>query len=92
MEHQRFEGERNTRCVSTLRVGQVARQALTRRSSFSSEVSGRYGIARGGWVRLIVTIRTNLRLSNLPIVIEMVEDSEHIERIPSKLDEMVAAA
>ena len=31
-----------------------------------------------------------LRLSqDLPIVIEMVEDSEHIERILPKLDEMV---
>ncbi len=95
MEHQRFEGERTLMRVhigeSDKWHGKPLYQAIVelfRREGFSG-VTVLRGVGGYGSSSRYHTDKI-LRLSqDLPIVIEMVEDSAHIERILPKLDEMV---
>ena len=95
MQHQRFEGERTLMRIhieeSDRWHGKLLYQAIVelfRREGFSG-VTVLRGVGGYGSSSRYHTDKV-LRLSqDLPIVIEMVEDSEHIERILPKLDEMV---
>ncbi len=95
MEHQRFEGERTLMRIhigeSDRWQGQSLHHALVellRKEGFSGATVTR-GIAGFGSASLLHTEKI-LRLSqDLPIVIEVVEYAERIERILPRLDEMV---
>lgn len=95
MEHQRFEGERT---LMRIHVGESDRWQhkplyqsiveLCRREGFSG-VTVLRGVGGYGSSSRYHT-ENILRLSrDLPVVIEVVEDAERIERILPRLDEMV---
>lgn len=95
MEHQRFEGERT---LMRIHIGESDRWGgkalhdalveLFRREGFSG-VTVLRGVAGFGSASLVHTEKI-LRLSqDLPIIIEVVEYTERIERVLSQLDEMV---
>jgi len=95
MEHQRFEGERTLMRIhigeSDKWQGRSLYQAiveLLRREHFSGATVLR-GVAGYGSSSRYHTDKI-LRLSqDLPIVIEVVEDSQRIEEVLPRLDEMV---
>jgi len=95
MEHRRFEGERTLMRIhigeSDKWQGKSLHQAiveLLRREHFSGATVLR-GVGGYGSSSRYHTDKI-LRLSqDLPIVIEVVEDSERIEQILPRLDEMV---
>ena len=95
MERQRFEGERTLMRIhigeSDKWQGKTLHQAiveLLRREHFSGATVLR-GVAGYGSSSRYHTDKI-LRLSqDLPVVIEVVEDSERIEQILPRLDEMV---
>jgi PII-like signaling protein len=95
MEHQRFEGERTLMRIhigeSDKWKGQLLYQAiveLLRREGFSGATVLR-GIAGYGSTSVYHTEKI-LRLSeDLPVVLEVVEFSERIEKILPQLDEMI---
>lgn len=95
MEHERFEGERTLMRIhigeSDKWEGKPLYQALIemfRREGFSG-VTVLRGVGGYGSSSRYHTEKI-LRLSqDLPILIEVIEDSERIERILPKLDEMV---
>jgi PII-like signaling protein len=95
MEHQRFEGERT---LMRIHIGESDRwqgsplyEALIQ--LFRREGLSGVTVLRGvGGYGSASRYHTNkiLRLSqDLPIVLEVVEDAERIERILPKLDEMI---
>ncbi len=95
MEHQRFEGERT---LMRIHIGESDRWQgsplyealikLFRREGFSGATVLR-GVAGYGSTSRLHTDKI-LRLSqDLPIVIEVIENSDRIEQILPKLDEMV---
>ncbi|MBZ5515961.1 MAG: DUF190 domain-containing protein [Acidobacteriia bacterium] len=95
MEHQKFEGERT---LMRIHIGESDKwQArplyeaivkLFRRENFSG-VTVLRGVGGYGSTSRYHTEKI-LRLSqDLPIVIELVEDTERIERILPQLDEMI---
>jgi len=95
MEHQRFEGERT---LMRIHIGESDRWQgsplyealikLFRQEGFSG-VTVLRGVAGYGSTSRLHTVKI-LRLSqDLPIILEIVEDSERIEHILPKLDEMV---
>ncbi len=95
MEHQRFEGERT---LMRIHIGESdkwqgrplyeAIVKLFRRENFSG-VTVLRGVGGYGSASRYHTEKI-LRLSqDLPIVIELVEDTERIERILPQLDEMI---
>ncbi len=95
MEHQRFEGERT---LMRIHIGESDRWQgsplyeglikLFRREGFSG-VTALRGVAGYGSASRLHTDKI-LRLSqDLPIVLEVIEDSERVEHILPKLDEMV---
>lgn len=96
MEHQRFEGERT---LMRIHIGESDRWEhkplheaiveLFRREGFSG-VTVLRGVAGYGSTSHLHTDKI-LRLSqDLPIVIEVVEYTERIEKILPRLDEMVS--
>jgi hypothetical protein len=95
MEHQRFEGERTLMRVhvgeSDKWEGKSLSQALIelfRREGFSG-VTVLRGVAGFGSASRVHTDKI-LRLSqDLPVVLEVVEYSERIEKILPRLDEMI---
>src|SRR5437899_6744512 len=95
MQNERLEGERRLMCIyiseSDKWQGKLLYEALVelfRREGFSG-VTVLRGVGGYGSSSRYHTDKI-LRLSqDLPIVIEMVEDPAHIERILPKLDEMV---
>jgi uncharacterized protein len=95
MEHQKFEGERTLMRIhigeSDKWEGKALYQAiveLLRREHFSGATVLR-GVGGYGSSSRYHTDKI-LRLSqDLPVVIEVVEDSERIEQILPKLDQMV---
>lgn len=95
MEHERFEGERTLMRVhigeSDKWHGKALYEALVelfRREGLSGATVLR-GVAGYGSTSRYHTDKI-LRLSqDLPIVVEVVEDSERVERILPKLDEMI---
>ncbi len=95
MEHQKFEGERTLMRIhigeSDTWKGKALYQAiveLLRRENFSGATVLR-GVGGYGSSSHYHTDKI-LRLSqDLPIVIEVVEDSQRIEEVLPKLDEMV---
>jgi hypothetical protein len=95
MEHQRFEGERTLMRIhigeSDRWEGKALHDALVaffRREGFYG-VTVLRGVAGFGSASRVHTDKI-LRLSqDLPIVIEVVEYSERIERILPRLDEMI---
>lgn len=95
MEHQKFEGERTLMRIhigeSDKWKGKALYQAiveLLRRENFSGATVLR-GVGGYGSSSHYHTDKI-LRLSqDLPIVIEVVEDSQRIEEVLPKLDEMV---
>jgi len=95
MEHQRFEGERT---LARIHIGESDRWEhkplyeaiveLFRKEGFSG-VTVLRGVAGYGSASRLHTDKV-LRLSqDLPIVIEVVEYAERIEKILPRLDEMV---
>jgi PII-like signaling protein len=95
MEHQKFEGERT---LMRIHIGESDRWQgkplyeaivqLFRRENFSG-VTVLRGVGGYGSASRYHTDKI-LRLSqDLPIVIELVEDTERVERILPKLDEMI---
>lgn len=95
MEHERFEGERT---LMRIHIGESDRWhgkllyeaivELFRREGFSGATVLR-GVGGYGSTSRYHTDKI-LRLSqDLPIVVELVEDPERIERILPKLDEMI---
>ena len=95
MEHERFEGERTLMRIhigeSDKWHGKALHDALVdlfRREGLSGATVLR-GVGGYGSTSRIHTDKL-LRLSqDLPIVVEVVEDAERIERILPKLDEMI---
>jgi hypothetical protein len=95
VEHERFEGERTLMRVhigeSDKWHGKALYEALVelfRREGLSGATVLR-GVAGYGSTSRYHTDKI-LRLSqDLPIVVEVVEDSERVERILPKLDEMI---
>ncbi|HEY4580181.1 MAG TPA: DUF190 domain-containing protein [Candidatus Acidoferrales bacterium] len=95
MEHERFEGERTLMRIhigeSDKWHGRLLYEALVelfRREGLSGATVLR-GVAGYGSTSRYHTDKI-LRLSqDLPIVVEVVEDSERVERILPKLDEMI---
>jgi PII-like signaling protein len=95
MEHERFEGERTLMRIhigeSDKWHGRTLYDALVElfRSEGLSGATVLRGVAGYGSTSRYHTDKL-LRLSqDLPIVVEVVEDSERIERILPKLDEMI---
>ena len=95
MEHERFEGERTLMRIhigeSDKWHGKLLYEALVelfRREGFSGATVLR-GVGGYGSTSRYHTDKI-LRLSqDLPIVVELVEDPERIEKILPKLDEMI---
>jgi PII-like signaling protein len=95
MEHERFEGERTLMRIhigeSDKWHGKLLYEAIVelfRREGFSGATVLR-GVGGYGSTSRYHTDKI-LRLSqDLPIVVELVEDPERIERILPKLDEMI---
>ena len=95
MEHERFEGERTLMRIhigeSDKWHGKLLYEAIVelfRREGFSGATVLR-GVGGYGSTSRYHTDKI-LRLSqDLPIVVELVDDSERIERILPKLDEMI---
>jgi PII-like signaling protein len=95
MEHERFEGERTLMRIhigeSDKWHGKLLYEALVeffRREGFSGATVLR-GVGGYGSTSRYHTDKI-LRLSqDLPIVVELVEDPERIERVLPKLDEMI---
>jgi len=95
VEHERFEGERTLMRIhigeSDKWHGRLLYEALVelfRREGLSGATVLR-GVAGYGSTSRYHTDKI-LRLSqDLPIVVEVVEDSERVERILPKLDEMI---
>ena len=95
MEHDKFEGERTLMRIhigeSDKWHGRALYSALVEllRSEGLSGATVLRGVAGYGSTSRYHTDKF-LRLSqDLPIVIEVVEDAEHIERVLPKLDEMI---
>ena len=95
MEHEKFEGERTLMRIhigeSDKWHGRALYSALVElfRSEELSGVTVLRGVAGYGSTSRYHTDKI-LRLSqDLPIVLEVVEDAERIERILPKLDEMI---
>ncbi len=95
MEHEKFEGERT---LMRIHIGESDKWRgkalyeqiveLFRREGLSGATVLR-GVAGYGSTSRLHTEKI-LRLSqDLPIVVEVVEDSEHIERLLPRLDEMI---
>ena len=95
MEHERFEGERTLMRIhngeSDKWHGRALYEALVelfRKEGLSGATVLR-GVAGYGSTSRLHTDKI-LRLSqDLPVVVEVVEDSERIERLLPKLDEMI---